>query len=366
MKVLAYLLYGRKAEYELELTLSILSALHQLGEDRSDVKIAIVTDRENLLPNFPVEILRVSAAELAAWQTTPAGHYHFRAKPCALLKVLDHFQCPAALLDTDTYFIQDPRKLFERISSTTSLMHESDNYKIGENPLWDPITPHIKQGIEIGGVTISPESEMLNSGVIGITPDNRGLIEKSLTVLDRLFAIGPVFNVEQLAIGAVLSQYTQVASCNDVVQHYWGSGYRKPFIHLAVSRLMQSNSSRPAELIARQSVHVRPEFPKSAKRDVALAKLMGKLRHWDGTYQFAWLAYCNALRQSRKDPELASIWADTALTCLGKSLEARQQQPASSSLRRDFRRLSQPRLVALPWLTPRTKTAWHEFWNQLS
>jgi hypothetical protein len=199
--------------------------------------------------------------------------------------------------------------------------------------------------------------------VIGIPPGNRPLIEKSIVLLDYLYAIGPVFNVEQLAIGAVLAKYTTVATCQDVLLHYWGSGYRKPFIHLAVSRFMATHALESAGQIAQASSSVLPEFPRSSKVDVAIAKFLGKLRHWDGSYQFAYLSQRTAFSKSKSDPELATLWANCALTSLQNSLESGGTSDLSG-LRRDFKTLGPGSLDKLAWLAPASKNAWQAFWNQ--
>jgi len=367
MNVLTYFLYGNRAEYELELTLSILSALRHLGPENTDITIAVVTDRTSFLPGFPIELITVPAEEIIAWQATSAGKFNHRAKPYALLAALDHYQAPAALLDTDTYFLRDPRELFTRIADNKSLMHASDHYVIADNALVQPIAKKYPNGIDLLGVHIDPQSEMLNSGVVGVTPSNRRLIAQSIELIDLLYPIAPAFTIEQFSFGLYLRTFTQLSFCEDILLHYWGVGYRKPFIHLAVSRFMKEHEGKPWQNIVEASRNIRPDFPKSSKLDVAVAKALGRLRKWDGSYQFAYLAYRTALSKASKDPELANLWAATALLSLGKFLDAhRLEHPtspiATRQLLNDFPRFAPSSLESLPWLATQNKSAWRQHW----
>ena len=371
MKVLTYFLYGNRAEYELELTLSILSALRHLGPDRHDITIAVVTDRTAFLPGFPIELITVPAAEIVAWQATPVGKFNHRAKPHALLAALDRYQAPAVLLDTDTYFLRDPREFFTRIADDKSLMHASDHYAIADNALVAPIAEKYPNGVDLLGVHIDPQSEMLNSGVVGVTPANRHLIVQAIELIDQLYSITPAFTIEQFSFGLFLRTYTQLSFCEDILLHYWGVGYRKPFIHLAVSRFMKEHEGKPWQTVVEASQILQPDFPRSPKLDLLAAKILGKIHKWDGSYQFAYLAYRTALSKAAKDPELANLWAQTALLSLGKFLDAHRITHPSSPiapqhLLNDFSRFAPSAIEKLPWLHAPNKSAWQQQWAACS
>jgi hypothetical protein len=362
MKILAYLVFGMRSEYEIELIFSALSAMRWMS-GASGITICVVTDRPSSVSRLPVDTLHVSSEDIARW--TLNGKNIFRAKACALLRVLAHYSAPCVLIDTDTYFIRDPLALFERISPNDSLMHASDGYCIGDSQLWSQILPFIDQ-LGSSDVPVSRSSEMLNSGAVGLYPQNAALIENAIVLMDRLYAHTPIFNIEQFAIGAALQTKTKVHRCNDVLQHYWG--YRRPFIHLEIRRFLDASRSLEQEEWIEQSAFVETDFPRRPLFDRIMTKLRAIYSHWDGDYRFAYLAYRLARVYSEKDSQIASIWASTALASLERSLMAESDSSNRWQAKRiraksDFRFFTAPASDSLRWLAKDVKTAWAAHWK---
>jgi hypothetical protein len=362
MKVLAYLMFGMRSEYETELIFSALSALRWTF-GTSGVTLCVVTDRPSSVSRLSVDTLRVSSEELARW--TLNGTSIFRAKPCALLRVLAHYSAPCVLIDTDTYFTGNPLQLFERISPNDSLMHASDGYRVGDIQFWSPILPFIDE-LSGGEVPVSRDSEMLNSGVIGLHPQNATLIEKAIVLMDRLHAHTPIFNIEQFAIGAALQSKTKVHTCQDILDHYWG--YRRAFIHLRIRRFLDASRSLELKEWIEKSPSVETGLPARPLVDRIITKLRAKYSHWDGDYKFAYLAYRLARAYSEKDSEIASIWAATALASLERSLmtesgSSSRRQAKQRLSRSDFRSFTAPAFDSLGWLAGDVKTAWAAHWD---
>jgi hypothetical protein len=362
MKVLAYLMFGMRSEYETELIFSALSALRWTS-GTPGITLCVVTDRPSSLSRLSVDTLYVSSEEIARW--THNGRSIFRAKPCALLRVLAHYAAPCVLIDTDTYFIRNPLQLFERISPNDSLMHASDGYRIGDTQLWSPILPFIDE-MSCGEVPVSRSSEMLNSGAIGLHPQNAALIEKAIVLMDRLHAHTPIFNIEQFAIGAALQTKTKVHTCEDILEHYWG--YRRPFIHLQIQRFLDASSSLELTEWIEHSASVETGFPAGPLFDRIITKLRAIYSRWDGDYQFAYLACRLARAYSEKDSQIASIWAATALASLERSLMtesggSNRRQAKQRLSKSDFRSFTAPAFDNLRWLAGDVKTAWATHWD---
>jgi hypothetical protein len=362
MKILTYLMFGKRSEYETELIFSALSAMRWTS-GASGITICVVTDRPASVSRLSLDTLHVSSEEIAGW--THNGRSVFRAKPCALLRVLAHYSAPCVLIDTDTYFIRNPLQLFERISPNDSLMHASDGYRIGESQLWSPILPFIDQ-LDSGEIPVSRSSEMLNSGAIGLHPQNAPLIESAIVLMDRLQAHTPIFNIEQFAIGAALQTKTKVHMCNDVLEHYWG--YRRSFIHLQVRRFLDASRSLEWKELAEQSAFVETGLPRGPVFDRIVTRVRATFSHWDGDYRFAYLAYRLARVYSEKDSQIASIWASTALASLERSLMVESDSPSrrQAKWRRsqsDFRLFTAPSFDSLRWLARDIKTAWAAHWE---
>jgi len=364
MKVVAYLFYGNQKEYQLELFLSIFSALQQLraAGDQDNVVISVISDRLDFDPDLPIDHLHFSAAEFEDWTRSPHGTYNHRVKIHALMKAIDHYQAPVALIDTDTYFTDNPVKLFERISSQKTVMHQLEFAHIADHSLWQPIIEKIGDGIEISGVQVSPQSSMFNSGVIGVEPSHRELLEQSLTVVDDLYGRSPIFNVEQFAVGVTLNQATQLSTSEDLIIHYYGASRR--FIHLQISRLFPDFTAATLEKLLNSSEFPAIGYPPKALSDQIITRILAAIRRWHPDYRFAYLSYRSAFFYAAQDPEYANIWAAIALQML-VSFKG-QSDFSLEQAQRDFPRFQADKVALLDWLNPSTRNNWLQFWEPLS
>jgi hypothetical protein len=360
MKVIAYFLFGDERMYEVELAFSVLSALRFLKHFPEEVKFCIVSDSaESLLQKgevgveLPVERLIFSPQELASW--TNNGSYIYRAKPLALQKVIDHYQAPVALIDTDTYFVESPLKLFERIAPGRSVMHVREE-AIGAIQLWQPIVQQIGSGSHIAGVDISARSQMMNSGVIGIDPADRSLIDSTIKVLDHLYQIAPIINVEQFAIGTVLDQNTHLSESHDLIEHYWGT--QKDFIRVQLLKALEKNTVANVDQILARKPAFPSVYPRIRMRD-RLISLLHFLQHRNHHYRRAQLAYRTALFYAKKDPDYANAWAYTALQSL-KVSQCRDHRKNHQI----FRRLNLDAIERVNWIEISTRRGWMKFWQQ--
>lgn len=367
MKVLTYLIYGAKREYQLELALSVLSALRFLRKSQESITICVISDRPSLEFDLPVDRLVIAPEEFAEW--TQNGAYHYRAKILALMKAIDRYQAPAALVDTDTYFLESPARLFDRISPQQSVMHARE-YIVGDMPYWKPLVDKLGAGIEVEGVQISPRSSMYNSGVIGVDVANRSLLDKALAVQDKLYALSSIFNVEQFAVGVSLYQYTQLLTSTDIVWHYWG--VHRGFIHLQTARLLKSSSFAHLDTLLANLEAVQLGIPAKPPVEKAVNRFLGLTKRWGNDYRFAHLCYRCALSYAAKDREYANVWAGLALWSVKRSIDPEVIQPDEvradrvptvSTIQRDFWRFNPSHLAALSWLEPAVQQSWLKFWQ---
>lgn len=346
MKSIAYFLYGGKPEYQLELTYSVLSAAHFLTKTPADIRLVVITDEENRRPDLPVEHLIFDAAQLADW--TPNGYRH-QAKVHALRMALDHFQDAVALVDTDTFFLKHPGTLFDRVDGGNAVMHARDGF-LREHPSWRPILERVPE--DIAGCAISGDTEMFNSGVIGLDFSQRALLEDVLVLIDELYAISPLFNIEQLAVSAVLEKHVVVNLCPDTVSHYWG--YQRHFIRAQIAALFPAFSRELFESYVTELPAV--GMPRKARRDQIRARLKDLQRRLGSDYRFAFLAYLSAF--SARDTSIADAWANVALDMLEVT------QIRSPHVATDFRQFTVPRLNAHGWLSADTRRRWIAYWEK--
>jgi hypothetical protein len=349
LKVIAYLLYGSRREYHLELTYSVLSAMHFIGSDQSAYRVVLITDEANRRRDLPVEHLIFSSEEFNRW--TRNETYMYEAKVHALTKAMDHFKCPVALVDTDTYFLDHPQKLFQQVGPGKSVMHalEGNLGNLALFDFWVPLLDRITAPVV--GYTVNRDSLMFNSGVVGVDFSDRHVLDDVPPLIHALYAIYPLFNIEQFAFAAVLSKHTRVGFCPEIVYHYFG--YERAFIHLQVGELFPTFSS---ELFNSYVDEVpRLGYPGKRRSDQLKAALIATLRHHSKDYRFAYLAYLCALSKSESDPPEASVWAHTALSML------RHSRFPTKHIKSDFRKMQYARNFG--WLKNETKQDWIRYWD---
>jgi hypothetical protein len=238
-------------------------------------------------------------------------------------------------------------------------MHHREFAHIADHPLWLPMLEQIGDGIEVGGVKISQGSSMFNSGVIGVEPEHRGLLERALEVVDDLYGRSPIFNVEQFAVGVTLNQFTQLSTSADLMEHYYGPS--RNFIHLQISRAFLDLTTTDLEQRLADPAPLEVGYPTKALPDKIIARILGFIRRWQPDYRFAYLAYRSAFFYANQDARYANIWADTAL----QTLQSARDTISLSNAKRDFRRFEIEKIEALAWLDPMVKKKWLQFWEQL-
>jgi hypothetical protein len=364
MPVILYLLYGQNPIYRRQMIFSILTALRCLGPQRAQVKIAVLSDQPGIVDGLPVDHIELTANDIDFWSNH--GSFYHRLKPLALGRILSQFGEPVALIDTDTSFISNPIKLFQRITPGAPLMHCAE-YPIGTNHHLSPLMEKIGRGVTLGSVEITPQSMMWNSGVVGLHPQDAPLINQIVDLTDRLHLLAPHFTSEQLATSLVLQSVKPPAACSDIVDHYWT--YRRSYCMLQIDRFLAKHSLNDLENTIQATAEVSLDFPRKPIRDQILAHVLGKIRGWSGSHQYAFLLYRTALHYGQRDPEVATLWARSTLSLCRDIV--RPSLSDETGLRAHTRRIagdlhhfSPNRIHHMTWLHPETRSAWMDFWKQ--
>jgi hypothetical protein len=354
MNTIVYLLYGNRAEYHLELTYSVLSATRFLGAEDRDIQIALVADEPNQRFDLPVRNILISKEDLLKWQL--GGSYNHAAQAFSIQFASEYFGSPCVLVDTDTVFVDHPRKLFERIESGVSLMHTREG-TLGSDPLRDEWIKLIERcGGRIHDYPISLETEMFNAGVIGIHPHERGLLDDVKAVMSTVRQNCSAFTAVQISTSLVLNKKTRLNTCEDVIDHYWYAP--RAYVHYQLKRLLPERSAALFERLRRDF----PSLALTPRRSFS-EKLVGKL------FQFARgnrEDYAHAYRMARvaishrADPELGDLWAGVAADAF-----ARVRPPWPKQVVQDFAGFHPERLDRITWLSPATRAKWRSSWTQV-
>jgi hypothetical protein len=349
-KLVAYLLYGERHEYERELAFSALSALRYLRDDPRGVRLCVLTDHPRLQFDLGLSQIPIAPRELAEW--TRGGRCNHRAKPLALRKALAEEHGSVALVDTDTYFTDHPAKLFDGVQPGASVMHARE-YALGDSALWSPLVAAEER--ELAGYRLAADTPMFNSGVIGLHWQDRALLDDAVALLDELDDQTSIFNAEQLAIGTVLRQHTELGTTEHLVRHYWG--FKRGFVHLQIGRLLRGFRPERAHELAKAAADAELGPPKRRLADRVKSRLKARLHGWDRDCRFGYLAFLSALSWARWDREIANVWLETALEALTiASHEADTAPQRRATARQAFQ------LRAARWIDPRLARRWREFW----
>jgi hypothetical protein len=340
VKTIAYLVYGDKPEYQLELTYSILSAAHFLRNERSAIRIVLVTEATMRRDDLPVEHLFFTRTDLDQW-TGNGGYYH-AAKIHALMHVLNRSEGPVVLIDTDTCFKLSPSAMFERISEGSSLMHTREGL-LRDLSCWHPLLEKIRG--PIAGYDVGPLSPIYNSGVVGVPQSARSFLKEALELMTELRSTHPVFNIEQFSFATVLKRYTRLNVCPDIVWHYWGPVRR--FCHVQTAAMFPHFSKELFDSHVGRLPTI--GYPPKRKVDQLRARIKQLLRLGGPEYRFSYLAYLSAL--SNPDPIMAKAWASTAVDAI-KAINLDPQL-----VREDFPALKSIPFASQGWLDLETSGA---------
>jgi hypothetical protein len=260
MKNLVYLSYGR-GPHEQENAFSMLSAYHWLGVGRPDIRIVVYTDRPESFEALGVAMVELDAKTAEEW-AGPAGFGH-RRKIMAVRDAMQRFDGPTALLDGDTYFRRSPHWLFGRIAPGRSVMHlrEGRVKSLPGGPHAE-LSSLLQSGpalTDLAGnvLSLSAATVMWNSGVIGVHPADRHVLDEAIHLTDQLCSRSKLHTLEQFALGVSLGRQTSLRETGDVVFHYWEGSFRIPF-RQRLPQVLERYASLPLSERARLSYADRP------------------------------------------------------------------------------------------------------------
>lgn len=212
---LIYLVYGQDSYHD-EALFSIASAFARLRETPGHtLDVLVATDNSTPYAGLPVRTRHLDAATLARWRG-PYG-YHFRAKHAVLREVLDE-RPNAVLIDTDTFFRVSPMHLFERVRQGTLLCNAIDG-PLADSPsaVYRGLIDYLKER----GLA-DERTPLLNSGVMGLTREDRKILDRSLELMDDLYPIArEAYTLEQFVLSLAAYGRLEPIGCTDLLHHYW-------------------------------------------------------------------------------------------------------------------------------------------------
>lgn len=219
--------------------------------------IQVFTDRPAYFSSLPVQALPISSK----WRGP--SDYKFRTKHAAVREVLDHYD-QAAFVDTDTFFKKSPADLFERIKPGQVLCNFFGD-QLKNLPAQDILQAASMQ------ININKESKQTNSGVIGVSREDFGVLDKSLLLMDKLHPrFADFYTLEELCLAMAASQQN-LAECSDVIHHYWS---RKDIYRAKIQAWLTKHGSFPMNTVAMEDlVRINDRLPKPDQPLRAIQKI---------------------------------------------------------------------------------------------
>lgn len=239
MKLLMYLLYGDNIAYYHEAKYSILSGLSYLSDKKEDIEIIVVTDQPDYFSNFPVLIETFDSEQYNNW--IGEARYNHRAKNRAMAMILEKYQVPLAFVDTDTFFIDHPIKIFNRISKENTVLFNYEALISNIPNIHNKLHNTSFKDFYNKTYNFPEDAAMWNSGVIGLLPEHKILLDEALVLLDNFYTLSDgIFIIEQLAISEALRNKTKVSAVDDILVHYFGK--EKPFYDQQIKYYLSNQS----------------------------------------------------------------------------------------------------------------------------
>jgi hypothetical protein len=141
-------------------------------------------------------------------------------------------------VDTDTIHLRKIDILFDKLEQGFCFLHKKE-WPLKKGRLKHPeLCPQDLQ-LELNSgscIEINAETEMWNSGVVGIAAKNRNLILDALDLNDQFYEIHPSWHVEQFSLSIILQQTGRLLGCRQKIFHYWHS---KKIANWTISKVNQ-------------------------------------------------------------------------------------------------------------------------------
>ncbi|SUD67080.1 Uncharacterised protein [Pseudomonas putida] len=330
---LVYLAFG-PATYHQEACFSIVSALAHLGTAAGEaMDIQVYTDNPEPYGKLPVTVHLLDEATRKAWNE-PHG-YHFRSKHVVLRQVLQqHSQ--AVLIDTDTFFRKSPLNLFQRVKAGSLLCNAiGGRYGANQQCL---LYQNLQNILQARGLA-DGQMPMVNSGVIGLTAEDAGILDHSIAMMDEFHPlVRTAYTLEEFCLAVAAYRKLALAECTDVIHHYWS---RKAQFRAKIQAWLRKHADQPLSAAALEDVLlVNDQLPRPPTLQRLGYKAMS-LTLPSRERQFAReLLYGSYPYPNEFDRACAPAWWDKALQNLNERYGPMEPEQLRQCLRHPCLRLS--------------------------
>ncbi len=224
--------FGRENEYKRAI-LAIYSFYAHYGWP-SAARVILFTDKEAYfkpyLEPFPIDYIFLSEEKIRSMR----GEIDFlhRMKIALIDEAMQLSDDNILYVDSDTFFIADPRSMETRITPGTAFMHlkEYDFESLKDKALpagktfrafYQLLRSNQFDLADKKRITIPTTAISWNAGVMAFHRSHHALLKDVYLLTDQFYPLTNNHASEQYAFSIVLQQRLNVLACDDVVYHYW-------------------------------------------------------------------------------------------------------------------------------------------------
>ena len=215
----AVLAYGSARRLHREATVALLTLCEYAPDDAA---VVVFTDQPGMYRwmNSDVTVEPLTDATLQQWRG-PAND-RFRPKIEAL-RQLHRGGVHAVLADTDTMARGTLQPLADHLQSGGFVLYERE-YRIAAPPRrGDRRLRQEIVGRKWGDVLADDNTWMWNGGVIGVSGQHAGVMDRTLAAFDQMRQASRNFALEQLAYSIVFPAFGPLRGASDCFIHYWAN-----------------------------------------------------------------------------------------------------------------------------------------------
>ena len=223
--------YGNSMGYHHGAKYQILSA-YKKWYSRAHSSITVVTDKPELFESYPVKLRIINETEWKNWSLD--GSQHFGVKLKGLTEVIKESECAnTILLDTDMYWISDPKSLVSQVGSKNVVMYQDEGLIYGsKNRSIQKFEESLHQNefqLGDGIYRLSPDSRMWGSAIIAASRAHIPSLEKAYEIFENLEPIVPTHTVEQFALSEAFRLKNIEISAGKKYTNDWSSIGKKNY-----------------------------------------------------------------------------------------------------------------------------------------
>jgi hypothetical protein len=228
--IILYHAYGSLSIHQ-QVIFSILTLHYHINSSYEGIQIVVYTDNtkyyKELIGNLPISFEILTNQQIDEFK----GEHKFihRIKIAIIKDCFEKYKKDVLYVDSDTYFTKSPKVLLTKIDASTSIMNSND-YDLNnadelyENEDWLLIRRAIRDfeyDIEESRIKIPLSTRMWNAGVIGLSYENKKILDSVFKLTDQIYANRQVFTAEQFSFSYFLQTKTKLVDSGDVIFHYW-------------------------------------------------------------------------------------------------------------------------------------------------